>query len=120
MQAGSLLEPSPGGHADPAASAAGLLALTQLDHAQLAVALLVDVWPDQEGREDRVSSETAILVVDAALRSDDKNAQLIAAELLCQIAEMLYYQWWNALSKAGRQRWRTRGRRPPSTPRSPS
>jgi hypothetical protein len=89
MRAGGLLEPGPSGHADPAASASGLLALTRLGHAQLAVALLVDVWPDGEGREDRVSSETAILVIDAALRSDEGNAQLIAAELLCRNAKRL-------------------------------
>jgi hypothetical protein len=89
MRAGGLLEPGPDGRADPAASAARLLALTQLDHAQLAVALLVDVWPDQQVREDRVSSETVILVIDAALRSDEENAQLMAAELLCRNAKRL-------------------------------
>lgn len=89
MRAGGLLEPGPSGHADPAASASGLLALTQLNHAQLAVALLVDVWSDRKDGEDRVSSETAILVIDAALRSDEENAQLIAAELLCRNAKRL-------------------------------
>jgi hypothetical protein len=89
MKAGGLLVPGPSGQADPAASASGLLALTQLGHAQLAVALLVDVWPDGEDRQDRVSSETAILVIDAALRSDEGNAQLVAAELLCRHAKRL-------------------------------
>jgi hypothetical protein len=71
--------------------AAGLLALTRLDHADLAVALLVDLWSEREGPEDpdRVSTETAILVIDAALRSTSANAQLVAAELLCRNAKWL-------------------------------
>lgn len=67
--------------------ASSLLALTKLDNADLAVALLVDFWsPD---KERKISPETAILVVDAALRSGRHSAQLVAAELLCQNAECL-------------------------------
>jgi hypothetical protein len=65
-----------------ASIASSLLALTKLDNVDLAVALLVDFWlPDSEGR---VSNETAVLVVDAALRSGKPNAQLVAAEVLCR------------------------------------
>jgi hypothetical protein len=81
MRAGALLAPGAAGPADPAVVASGLLALTQLDHAELAVALLVDLWSKDSGR---VSGETAILVIDAALRSDRPSAQLVAAELLCR------------------------------------
>jgi hypothetical protein len=86
MRAGSLLAPGPAGPADPAVVASGLLALTRLDHAELAVALLVDLWSKDSAR---VSPETAILVVDAALRSDRPSAQLVAAELLCRHAAEL-------------------------------
>jgi len=83
MRAGSLLAPGEAGPADPAVVASGLLALTRLDHAELAVALLVDLWSKDSSR---VSEETAILVIDAALRSDRPSAQLVAAELLCRHA----------------------------------
>lgn len=103
MQAGQLFYPGSTGHAEPAAMASGLLALTRLEHADLAVVLLVDLWSVtgqsalQEGaqpteiggdgeRPDHVSTETAILVIDAALRSGKSNAQLVAAELLCRNA----------------------------------
>jgi hypothetical protein len=123
--------------AAPAAVASGLLALTELGRADLAVALLVDLWdtahervdmdaigPDGNGgrsnavevsaqgrpveeadrartggvSEDggaidptrsvsqKVSNEVAVLVIDAALRSQRPNAQLVAAELLCRNA----------------------------------
>jgi hypothetical protein len=78
MRAGELLAGHPG---DPAAAASGLLALTNLNRNKLAVALLVDLW--SPGCE-RVPTETAILVVDAALRSAEPNARLLAAELLCR------------------------------------
>ncbi|MDV9172314.1 hypothetical protein R6V09_19680 [Streptomyces sp. W16] len=87
MRAGQLISPTESGTVHPAAMASGLLALTKLDYADLAVALLVDLWP--EGGEDgqkRISDETAILVIDAALRSTSLNAQLVAAELLCRHA----------------------------------
>lgn len=87
MRAGSLFQASASGAADPAAVASGLLALTQLDRADLAVALLVDLWDSDE--PDRVSTETAIQVLNAALSSSDPNAQLIAAELLCRNAPRL-------------------------------
>ena len=77
MQAGTLLA-SPD---QPAAAASGLLALTQLGQADLAVALLVDLW---SAERHKVSTETAILVIDAALRSEQPTAQLMGAELLCR------------------------------------
>lgn len=87
MRAGSLLNTTSAGPADAAAVNAGLLALTQLGHADLAVALLVDLWgPDEL---DRVSTETAVLVLNGALVSDHENAQLIAAELLCRNSSRL-------------------------------
>jgi hypothetical protein len=70
-----------------ASIASSLLALTKLDNADLAVALLVDFW--LPGIEGKVSPETAILVVDAALRCGQPSAQLVAAELLCQNSECL-------------------------------
>ncbi|MEO6121354.1 MAG: hypothetical protein ABIW46_05225 [Acidimicrobiales bacterium] len=87
MRAGSLLNSTSTGPADAAAVGAGLLALTQLGHADLAVALLVDLWVP--GEVDRVSTETAVLVLNGALASDHGNAQLIAAELLCRNATRL-------------------------------
>jgi hypothetical protein len=92
MRAGQLFSGSGSGQADPAAMASGLLALTQLQQADLAVALLVDLWSRDEEHEEhgkRVSTETAILVIDAALRSESSNAQLVAAELLCRNATRL-------------------------------
>jgi hypothetical protein len=87
MRAGALFASSEGSSVDPAAAASGLLALTRLGQAELAVALLVDLW--SEGK-NQVSNETAILVIDAALRSTDQpNAQLVAAELLCRNARSL-------------------------------
>jgi len=60
----------------------------------LAVALLVDLWSNSDDktarREQRVAHETAVLVIDAALRSTtEPNAQLVAAELLCRNAHRL-------------------------------
>jgi hypothetical protein len=82
MQAGTLLAvPN-----QPASAASGLLALTQLGQADLAVALLVDLWSPERSQ---VSTETAILVIDAALRSEQPNAQLVGAELLCRNATRL-------------------------------
>ncbi|HEU5107081.1 MAG TPA: hypothetical protein VFT95_00750 [Micromonosporaceae bacterium] len=86
MRAGALFAPSAEGPAHPASVAAGLLALTRLDHADLAVALLVDLWSCDDGS---VSTETAVLVIDAALRSERPQAQLVAAELLCRNARHL-------------------------------
>ena len=98
MDAGALFNANAGSPADPAAVASGLLALTQLARADLAVALLVDLW---DGKDDHpggssstsaaraVSDETAVLVLDAALRSPSPNAQLVAAELLCRNARRL-------------------------------
>jgi hypothetical protein len=70
-----------------ASIASSLLALTKLNNADLAVALLVDFWAP--GVEEKISPETAVLVVDAALRSGQPSAQLVAAELLCQNSKCL-------------------------------
>ncbi|GAB1511452.1 hypothetical protein [Actinophytocola sp. KF-1] len=88
MRAGALFSGTDQHPADPAAVASGLLALTRLDHADLAVALLVDLWPGTAD-DNRVAPETAVLVIDAALRSSSPNARLVAAELLCRNAERL-------------------------------
>ena len=80
MRAGDLFSLGPNGAAEPARVASGLLALTQLGRADLAVALLVDFW--HPTRDSSVSTETAILVLNAALDSSDPNTQLIAAEVL--------------------------------------
>jgi len=85
MRAGALFSPAGGGTIHPATAASALLALTNLDRADLAVVLLVDLWTEDERA---ISTETAILVIDAALRSQAK-AQLIAAELLCRNAKRL-------------------------------
>lgn len=91
INAGALFTAAKDATPSPAAIASGLLALTQLSRADLAVALLVDLWdqktdkpPDGPPGAHTVSDETAILVLDAALRSSDSNAQLVAAELLCR------------------------------------
>lgn len=91
MRAGQLLSANESGPAHPAAIASGLLALTKLDQVDLAVALLVDLWPGTDGRvrPGTVSSETAILVIDAALSSKSCNAQLVAAEMLCRNCAVL-------------------------------
>jgi hypothetical protein len=86
MRAGGLFSSDDGHPADPAAIASGLLALTKLGHADLAVALLTDLWSCGDGRGKRVEHETAVLVIDEALRTDNPKAQLVAAELLCRNA----------------------------------
>jgi len=87
MRAGTLFASTGTSGVDPASAASGLLALTRLGQAELAMALLVDLW---SAGQNRVSTETAILAIDAALRSEDqRNAQLVAAELLCRNAESL-------------------------------
>ena len=67
MRAGELLSGASGQRPAPAAIASGLLALTKLDQAGLAVTLLVDLWNDEN---NQVSTEAAILVIDAALDSE--------------------------------------------------
>jgi hypothetical protein len=101
MRAGQLMSPIGSEHAQPAAIASGLLALTRLEQVDLAVTLLVDLWSGAirpkthwpgNGRSknhQQVSTETAILVIDAALRSTSPSAQLVAAELLCRNAKYL-------------------------------
>jgi hypothetical protein len=87
MRAGALFVPVDDRPIHPASAASGLLALTRLDQVDLAVVLLVDLW---SGGNALVSTETAVLVIDAALRSrEDPEAQLIAAELLCRNAGRL-------------------------------
>jgi hypothetical protein len=101
MRAGQLITPADTAVADsggPAALASGLLALTNLNQAELAVSLLVDLWSDGVADDDgkprkihssRVANEIAILVINRALCSDSPSAQLIAAELLCRNATKL-------------------------------
>jgi hypothetical protein len=98
MRAGALFNSSGDAPAAPAAMASGLLALTELGRSDLAVALLVDLWDRKADAShsngsdpayDTVSHETAILVLDAALKSTSPNAQLVAAELLCRNARGL-------------------------------
>jgi hypothetical protein len=118
INAASLFEPTIDATASAARSAAGLLALTQLGQADLAVALLADLWnpPARQPLHDQatgipvllmpseeyvsqakadtetsigVSAETAIQVINAALMTKDPNAQVIAAELLCRNASIL-------------------------------
>lgn len=86
MRAGELFALREKSPLDPAAIASGLLALTKLDSAELAVALLVNLWSEEE--DPQVAHETAVLVIDAALRSAG-NGQLVAAELLCRNAHRL-------------------------------
>jgi hypothetical protein len=87
MRAGALFAPTANQRPTPAAAASGLLALAGLGQADLAVVLLVDLW---SGDQELVSTETAILVIDSALRTPgDPRAQLIAAELLCRNAARL-------------------------------
>lgn len=76
MRTGGLFTPAASGRAVPAAMASGLLALTSLEHAELAVTLLVDLWSGngEDSSAGKVSTETAILVIDAALRSGSPNA----------------------------------------------
>jgi len=88
-----------------ARSASALLALTRLDFADLAIALLVDLWSAHVSTNNQgdhslsappeiavpfcVSTETAIQVINAALESGKPDAQLMAAELLCRKAGRL-------------------------------
>ncbi|MGH3796415.1 MAG: hypothetical protein ACRDSP_16165 [Pseudonocardiaceae bacterium] len=78
MRAGALFSSADQRAADPAAIASGLLALTRLDHADLAVALLVDLWSDGDenaaNKGKKVADETAVLVIDAALKSTAQPA----------------------------------------------
>ena len=62
------------------------------------MAFLVDLWSDSTRSDTddkastddgKVSTETAILVIDAALQSPSANAQLVAAELLCRNSKRL-------------------------------
>jgi hypothetical protein len=99
MSAAALFGPFDDTSASAAKSASGLLALARLDFADLAVALLVDLWSPQVSPESpaemraqdsfSVSTETAIQVIDEALESGKPEAQLMAAELLCRNAHTL-------------------------------
>jgi hypothetical protein len=111
MRAAKLFSPSGDAAGDAASSASGLLALTRLGFADLAVALLVDLWSPKKhrlltGRAEveteaeagteveesglvHVSTETAIQVINAALETCEPDAQLMAAELLCRNAAKL-------------------------------
>jgi hypothetical protein len=91
--------PSNDSVASAAMSASGLLALTRLDFADLAVALLVDLWSPEASAQPSaemeahntcgVSTETAIQVINAALEVGEPDAQVMAAELLCRHASTL-------------------------------
>lgn len=98
MRAAGLFGPSGDAVGNAARSASGLLALTRLDFAELAVALLVDLWHPQVGpvpsakgqvADSSVSTETAVQVINAALETCDPDAQLMAAESLCRNACVL-------------------------------
>ena len=118
IRAADLFRPTGDPMAGAARSAAGLLALTQLDQSDLAVALLADLWSPPTGPSPHdtttgaparfapsaevlaqaearaqdsigVSAETAIQVINAALKKSDPIAQVIAAELLCRNAKLL-------------------------------
>jgi hypothetical protein len=99
MRAADLFGPSDNAPASAARPASGLLALTRLEFADLAVALLVDLWSPNGGpplpadgvahASFGVPTEIAIQVIDAALRCGDPEAQLMAAELLCRHADTL-------------------------------
>lgn len=97
MRASQLIAPGDGTPAGPAALASGLVTLTNLGQAQLAVSLLVDLWSvriaaDGTYRENprcQVATEIAVLVINGALSSNCSSAQLVAAELLCRNATRL-------------------------------
>lgn len=99
MHAADLFNFSGNTQTSAAKSASGLLALARLDFADLAVALLVDLWSPltdstvpaaTEGPQSfSVSTETAIQVIDEALETGKPEAQLMAAELLCRNAGAL-------------------------------
>jgi hypothetical protein len=111
MRAAELFRPTDDRQTNSATTASGLLALTELDRADLAVALLVDLWsvescgphrtgdleddedqfdPDRHDSGGQVSTETAIIVISEALRAaKNPSAQLVAAELLCRNATRL-------------------------------
>jgi hypothetical protein len=99
MRATELFVPSGDTVASAGRTVSGLLALTQLDHAALAIGLLEGLWPAQiipapPGQPSAqtsigVSTETAILVINAALTSDEPTAQLMAADLLYRNSGML-------------------------------
>jgi hypothetical protein len=113
VRTAGLFDPSGNAMSNRAKCAAGLLALVRVDFAEMAVALLVDLWspevsPEHPGIKDSVdvstnatskmidialtnpndsvgvSTDIAIQVIDAALTSDNEGAQLMAAELLCR------------------------------------
>jgi len=96
MRAAALFGPSGDIKGNAARSASGLLALTRLGFAELAVALLVDLWHPQAypapsteepaADSSSVSTETAIQVINTALETCEADAQLMAAELLCRNA----------------------------------
>ncbi|MFJ9780129.1 hypothetical protein ACIRSS_11135 [Amycolatopsis sp. NPDC101161] len=97
MRAGQLIASANGVANSPAALASGLVTLTNLNQAELAVSLLVDLWSvqvtDDGTRHDndrcQVANEIAILVINGALSSECRTAQLMAAELLCRNATRL-------------------------------
>ena len=95
-------------------SAAGLLALARLQFADLAVALLVNLWSTKASAQPSVNvkrldfhciaTETAIQIIDEALVSGEPDAQVMAAELLCRNARGLdvcnSLHWPSAVNRA--------------------
>jgi hypothetical protein len=97
IQAVTLLVPREGATPSEDSNAAVLLTLTHLGQYELAVTLLGDLWSyktaDQRNviTPPRISTHSAILVIDAALRNwkSDPNVAIIAAEMLARNAEQL-------------------------------
>jgi hypothetical protein len=90
MQAADLFDRGAGVDANthPAATAAALLSLTQMQMTSLAVTILFSLW--STGSRHSVTTGTAILVIDSALLDrENPSGQLMAAELLCLRARSL-------------------------------
>lgn len=84
MDAARLLAPTDGSEPTHQANATALLSLADLDQIELAIVLLYEAWP-----LDGLSNESAVLLVDKALRSRSRSAQRLAAELLWRQAAKL-------------------------------
>jgi hypothetical protein len=95
LRATDLFGPSGDAPASSAKSTAGLLALAHLDLADLALALIVDLWHPRASLSvpaesaSVVATETAIQVINAALNTGKPDMQLEAAELLTRNAAAL-------------------------------
>src|SRR5215813_4653763 len=100
IRAAELFSSSDDATASRERAVSALLALTQLDHAALAIGILADLWPTQPSpslspaqettdTSTKVSAEQAILVIHAALVSKESTAQIMAAELMSRNAGTL-------------------------------